>query len=173
MEDENIKLELFVHSVGGHSFIIKSSEGKIYKSAEKEEINFYKFTENLNFNIYHFMPKYYGIVSKTDKLFPLIENFLHYCTKFFQIFVQELNLDLHVDKKIEEFDKKYENFRENKITDFSKENMPSCFDDLKIYLTSIGEEKLRWIIFWFIKWKNLFLDNGKFYFFKNFRFYYY
>ena len=62
--------------IGGHSFVIDIGDGKIIKSASKNEINFYEFYLNFNFEVYELFPKYFGKIEKEQKEFEIIEKFI-------------------------------------------------------------------------------------------------
>ena len=64
----NIVLNLNV--IGGHSFMLKSSDGKrLIKASTPKEIEFYEYTLTLDKNIYQFLPIFYGKITKNDSKF--------------------------------------------------------------------------------------------------------
>jgi hypothetical protein len=168
--------ELFLHMVGGHAFIINIGEGRIIKNANKNEIQFYEYYKNYKFDIYELFPEYYGIIDKNKKEYKMIEEFFSMCDNlFFELISENIcnlknSIDINVEKddefkkKLQQFltDKKEEgekkiNLGENNIENISNYN--PYYEKLKENLISFGENKLKWILFWYVKWRHSFLKN--------------
>ena len=110
---------LHFHVVGGHSFMLKTSDGKrIIKASSQKEIEFYEYSKTLDKKIYEFSPIYYGRISKSDsklKLiienFQLLEDYLKLCSIYFKNLIlnnfKDLQFNLEDDM---EFKEKYEEF---------------------------------------------------------------
>jgi hypothetical protein len=67
---ENLNLDniaLHLHVVGGHSLMLRTSDGKrIIKASSHKEIEFYEYSRTLDKRIYEFSPVYFGKISKFD-----------------------------------------------------------------------------------------------------------
>lgn len=158
MEEENTKYELFLHMVGGHAFILTTGEGKLIKSAKVKEIEFYEFCEGKDISKH--IPKYYGKILINSKEFWEIEKFYRQLKIFFRQFVLECNFSAEFlnTENDENFNENYKLF----LSEYNKEHKYSYekyFQKLRSYLLSVCRNKLKWILFWFIKWHHSFMKN--------------
>ena len=96
--------------------------------------------------------------------FKLIEDYLQLCCLYFKNLIQ--NKFPQIDFNIEndnEFKEKFELFLEKDLSliieTISLEKFQKMFEFLDDYLKNVDETKLKWIIFSFIKWNHLYLQN--------------
>lgn len=175
---------LYLNIVGGHSLFIQIPPNFLIKSTCENEILFYKTSQSfVSSDVQHnYFPKFIGTISKNTQKFEIIENYVSQCKIFFKNFLIKNNykaseLNIEGDKN---FLESFQNFirepdnqggREKK----SKEVYNKIFHDecsknpeiqlnnsfklLEKNLNAIPKNKLRWILFWFIKWKDNFLTN--------------
>ena len=174
MENLNLdNISLHLHVVGGHSLMLKSSDGKrIIKASSQKEIEFYEYSKTLDKRIYEFSPVYYGKISKSDGFlyiiienFKLIEDYLKLCCIYFKSII--LNKYSYIDfniEKDEEFKEKFDSFLKIDDNGYNKHKLPNgyiskMFEYLDEYLSKVSENKIKWIVFSFIKWNHLYLQN--------------
>jgi len=181
---KNIKfseIKMYLNMVGGHAFIIDLGNGKILKSAAANEIKFYEIHKNTKFQIYELFPKYFGVIEKSQQEYRVIENFIRICETFFKDFIRGMdldNFDINIEQD-EELNKKLEcvlsedecrlyddadsdlnldinlhsNTNSNSIVNFY-----STLQTLREELENMNPNKLKWILFWFVKWRNSFFN---------------
>ena len=162
MNTLNIKLDinnffLYLNSVGGHSLFIEISPQYLIKSSNENEINFY--LSNLNLKS-HYCPTFVGVINEDSEQFHIIENYVNQCKTFFRNFVKKMKIksnDINIENDIK-FTEKFENFI-NESNQFI--NLNSSFNKLEeilIYYFNNSINKLKWILFSFIKWSDHFLS---------------
>ena len=153
---------LYLNVVGGHSLFIEISPQYLIKSSNENEINFYSLTNNnLKFNYY---PYFLGIISQGNEQFEIIEKYVYQCKIFFRNFICKMNIkpeDINVENDIK-FNSIFENFiLENK--NYQNITINNSFNKLEKKLMNYyrnSKNKLKWILFSFIKWNNHFLKNN-------------
>jgi hypothetical protein len=153
--------KLFLHMIGGHCLIINSNDGKILKTTNQKEIDFYEFLNNSEGyeSLKSCIPKYYGRIKKEkdSKQYQRILSFIRNCDKFFQNLIIQTNLDINIEND-SEFKEKLESFKNEKL--YTEEVLEeSDFEYLINYLKEINESKLRWFLFWYTKWRKTFFVN--------------
>ena len=151
---------LYLNSVGGHSLFIEISPQYLIKSSNENEINFYSLTHN-NFK-FNYYPKFLGIISQGTEQFQIIENYVFQCKIFFKNFILKMNIkseDINIENDIK-FNSIFETFiQEN----FQNIQINSSFNKLEKRLVNYyknSRNKLKWILFSFLKWNNSFLNNN-------------
>ena len=152
---------LYLNAVGGHSLFIEISPQYLIKSSNENEINFYSLTNNnLKFNYY---PYFLGIISQGNEQFEIIEKYVYQCKIFFRNFICKMNIkpeDINVENDIK-FNSIFENFiLENK--NYQNITINNSFNKLEKKLMNYyrnSKNKLKWILFSFIKWCNYFLSH--------------
>ena len=162
MNTLNIKLDinnffLYLNSVGGHSLFIEISPQYLIKSSNENEINFYLSNIKLKS---HYCPNFVGVINDDSKEFNIIEIYVNQCKTFFRNFVKKMKIksnDINIENDIK-FTEKFENFinESNKFL-----NLNSSFNKLEeilIYYFNNSINKLKWILFSFIKWSDHFLS---------------
>jgi hypothetical protein len=94
----------------------------------------------------------------------LIEDYLKHCCIYFKYVIKtKYNyIDFNIEKD-QEFEEKFKKFFEDD-TDQTRENITNgqlskMFEYLDEYLSKVSENKIKWIIFSFIKWNHLYLQN--------------
>ena len=93
--------------------------------------------------------------------FKLIGEYMKYCHFYFRNLVLKHNqLEINVEND-SDFSKKFEEFKRIPVKDFNinekiKNNLFTKLDD---NLGKMSESKLKWIIFSFIKWNHLYLEE--------------
>jgi hypothetical protein len=167
------EIKLYLNMVGGHALIIDLGNGKILKSSAANEIKFYENHKNTKFQIYELFPKYFGMIVKSQQEYSVIENFIRLCETFFIEFIRGMdldNFDINIEQD-EELNKKLEcvlnedecRFHEESnshLNSFSNSNSNFSFSlqTLKEELENMNPDKLKWILFWFVKWRNSFFN---------------
>ena len=162
MNTLNIKLDinnffLYLNSVGGHSLFIEISPQYLIKSSNENEINFYLSNIKLKS---HYCPNFVGVINDDSKEFNIIEIYVNQCKTFFRNFVKKMKIksnDINIENDIK-FTEKFENFI-NESNQFI--NLNSSFNKLEeilIYYFNNSINKLKWILFSFIKWSDHFLS---------------
>jgi len=183
---KNIKfseIKMYLNMVGGHAFIIDVGNGKILKSAAANEIKFYEIHKNTKFQIYELFPKYFGVIEKSQQEYRVIENFIRTCEAFFKDFIRGMdldNFDINIEQD-EELNKKlecvlmedecqfYDDANSYSHSDSHSNsdlnpcsnsffNFNSTLQKLKEELENMNPNKLKWILFWFVKWRNSFFN---------------
>ena len=151
---------LYLNSVGGHSLFIEISPQYLIKSSNENEINFYSLTHN-NFK-FNYYPKFLGIISQGTEQFQIIENYVFQCKIFFKNFILKMNIkseDINIENDIK-FNSIFETFiQEN----FQNIQINTSFNKLEKRLVNYyknSRNKLKWILFSFVKWNNSFLNNN-------------
>jgi hypothetical protein len=94
----------------------------------------------------------------------LIDDYLRLCCIYFKYVIQTKfnHIDFNIEKD-QEFEEKFEKFlkdenyqiREN----ITNEKLIKMFEYLDEYLSRVSENKIKWIIFAFIKWNHLYMQN--------------
>ena len=162
MNTLNIKLDinnffLYLNSVGGHSLFIEISPQYLIKSSNENEINFYLSNIKLKS---HYCPNFVGVINEDSEQFHIIEIYVNQCKTFFRNFVKKLKIKSN-DIDIED-DIKFKDTFENFINESNKFlNLNSSFNKLEeilIYYFNNSINKLKWILFSFIKWSDHFLS---------------
>ena len=150
---------LYLNSVGGHSLFIQISPKYLIKSANENEINFY--TSNIKLNN-HCCPNFIGVINENTSQFHIIENYVNQCKNFFRYFIKKINLksnDINIEKD-NQFNETFEDFIKEK--DIIYNNLNPSFKKLEETLMDYfynSQNKLKWILFSFIKWRHHFLLN--------------
>ncbi len=165
---QNIKLDinsfsLYLNSVGGHSLFIEISPQYLIKSSNDNEINFYSSTKSsLNFKS-HCCPNFIGVINENTAQFNIIENYVNQCKNFFRNFVKKMNFessDINIENDIK-FKESFNTFL-NESENIPINNLNPSFQKLEETLMNFfnhSKNKLKWILFSFIKWRDHFLLN--------------
>ena len=163
MNPKYIKLDinnffLYLNSVGGHSLFIEISPQYLIKSSNENEINFY--LSNLHLKSYY-CPSFVGVINEDSEQFHIIEIYVNQCKTFFRNFVKKLKIKSN-DIDIED-DIKFKDTFENFISESDRFlNLNSSFNKLEeilMYYYNNSKNKLKWILFSFIKWGDHFLSH--------------
>ncbi len=163
MNPKYIKLDinnffLYLNSVGGHSLFIEISPQYLIKSSNENEINFY--LSNLHLKSYY-CPSFVGVINEDSEQFHIIEIYVNQCKTFFRNFVKKLKIKSN-DIDIED-DIKFKDTFENFISESDRFlNLNSSFNKLEeilMYYYNNSKNKLKWILFSFIKWCDHFLSH--------------
>ena len=165
-EGDNINLnldsfKLYLNSVGGHSLFIEISKKYLIKSSNQNEINFYCFIQQNKENFRkETIPHFKGVIRQNTKNFDLIVNYVNQCKTFFRNYLKEnkiksSDIELEKDSKFNEI---FKSFLKEKDIFLLKDLNPS-FKKLKEKLKTFSKDKLNWILFSFVKWRENFLKN--------------
>ena len=165
-EGNNINLnidsfKLYLNSVGGHSLFIEISKEYLIKSSNQSEINFYCFIQQNKENFRkETIPHFKGVIRQNTKNFDLIVNYVNQCKTFFRNYLKEnkiksSDIELEKDSKFNEI---FKSFLKEKDIFLLKDLNPS-FKKLKEKLKTFSKDKLNWILFSFVKWRENFLKN--------------
>ena len=143
--------------VGGYSLFIEISDNYLIKSASENEISFYESSYQKKFPS-KYIPLYKGKILRSSVHFKVIVSFVLQCKKLFKESIKEKGyteeeINIEKDPKFNENFSHFINNRENDAIILS----PS-FIALKETLNSLISSKLKWILFWFVKWKENFLN---------------
>ena len=151
---------LYLNIIGGHSLFIEIDKNYLIKSSNESEINFYKFSSNKKFT-----PKFFGVIEKNSSFFNLISKYVHQLKLFFKYFLikYKLSEDLINIENDEKFPSIFNSFilnEKNRLKDIN-ELLPSFFllEKKLLNLYEHNLNKLKWILFWFVKWNKNFLKN--------------
>ena len=152
---------LYLNSVGGHSLFIEISRKYLIKSSNESEINFYCFI-NQNKKTFHAntIPNFKGVIRQKTKYFKLIENYVNQCKTFFRNYLNENKInakDIDIEKDIK-FNEIFNSFLKEKDI-YTIYDLNPSFKKLKENLNGFSKEKLKWILFSFVKWRENFLKN--------------
>lgn len=151
---------LYLHVVGGHSLFIVLSNGHLLKSASQNEIKFYSSITYPS----KFIPRYCGTIKKSSQQHNSIVIFIKQCVVFFKSFInkQQINkIDINVEND-PSFNEVFNQFLSATFDFDDIDFNPSQndkFTELENELLSLNKDKLKWILFWFIKWKENFLNS--------------
>ena len=152
---------LYLNVIGGHSLFIEISPNLLIKSASENEIMFYEHSyEQCNPSI--FIPHYNGKILRNSENFAKIENYVIQCKKFFKNYILKNKLtaeEINIEKEQKFLDIFAEFIKNKKENEGNTIVLNKSFEELEKKLDSIQKSKLKWILFWFIKWKENFLSN--------------
>lgn len=198
--------DLFLNMVGGHALIIKIGKGRIIKSANKNEIQFYESDLHKVWysTVDGIFPKYYGTIKRQPEQkynqydmesnnkdykslsdgeinsneFQTVLAYFEHLDFFFYSFLHKIRKsDISNDffnklnlEKDEEFQDKLEKFLQTKkfsqifdgddtIPDKIINYVYTYDKNLEDKLSLMDESKLKWIIFWYVKWREEFMKN--------------
>jgi hypothetical protein len=158
---KNSEIKMYSNNMGGHAFIIDIGNGKVLKSATTNEISFYEKYKNTKFEIYELLPKYFGVLEKSQEEFSVIQNFIEMSDILFQDFLRNFdleNFDINIEQDPELNIKLESLLNDKKIFPKDKNFSFTSLKFLKQELDSMNRDKLKWTLFWFVKWRHLFLN---------------
>lgn len=171
-------IQLYLNAIGGHSILFEYNKEYILKTVSDKEKNSYiilnilKDKDNTVSRLIDYLPKVYINNILNHENFDRVEIFKKtkmtikkYIIKN-NIDITEVNIEDKYEnsskknEKNEEFIKEWMDFlnshKENDKIDVDYDNI-----DIELYdkLNLISESKLNWILFWFIKWSNKFINK--------------
>lgn len=149
---------LYLHVVGGHSLFILLSDGHLLKSASQNEIKFYSSITYPS----KFIPRYCGTIKKTSPQYNSIVIFIKQYVLFFKSFINKHQINKN-DINVESDPLFTDLFNQFILLTFDNIELNTLqnnkFSQLENELLSLNKDKLKWILFWFIKWKENFLNS--------------
>jgi len=154
---------LYLNSVGGHSLFIEIAPNLLIKSANDLEIQFYQYLNNSKIKT-SFTPEFKGVIDQHSYNFNLIKNYIEQCLFFFIKYIIKLNINpeyINIEND-EKFTKIFYDFISNNNINQKNIKLNKSFENLENNLNKLNNEncnKFKWILFWFIKWNNQFLQK--------------
>jgi len=154
---------LYLNSVGGHSLFIEIAPNLLIKSANDLEIQFYQYLNNSKIKT-SFTPEFKGVIDQHSYNFNLIKNYIEQCLFFFIKYIIKLNIKpeyINIEND-EKFTKIFYDFISNNNINQKNIKLNKSFENLENNLNKLNNEncnKFKWILFWFIKWNNQFLQK--------------
>ena len=146
---------LYLDIIGGHSFFIEIPGGYLLKSTTDNEINFYNNSPSTSI-----IPHFYGVITKTDPQYEYITIYLNQCKSFFRSFLLSHNIKAeHINiENDSNFIVNFNNYINDSSNVYNQLQLNETFNDLYKKLEELNQDKLNWILFWFVKWKDNFLN---------------
>lgn len=147
---------LYLNIIGGHSLFIEISKTFLLKSASINEISFYERSFGKN-SPSLYIPHYIGKILRQTSSYKIISQYIAECKIFFKRYIKAKgftaeDLNIEKDPKFIETFNSYINSEDN--NDDMKIN--KSFAQLEAELNVMQVNKLKWIVFWFVKWKENF-----------------